>query len=129
MTPIFTVIKEKGQWETLDRERLESYKRGLRDGEYELVLRKKKKRKSRPYECYYWPVLVELWAAHYPHPSVTAAHEHLLLECAPRGEDGKPIRTSDDEFTLELQMIYIERVRYFMHDKDCPTPDPNEVET
>ena len=128
MTPIFTVIKEKGQWKTLDRERLESYKRGLKDGEYELVLRKKQKRKSRQYEKYYWPVCVKLWAAHYGE-TIKAAHEMLLLQCAPRDEKGEVIRSSDERFTLEVQLKFVEDVRMFMGAHDCPTPDPNEVET
>lgn len=54
------------------------------------------------------------------------AHRFLLAECAERDRFGRPITTSDSDFTVVMQLGYIESVRNMMaRDMDIPTHDPD----
>lgn len=86
-----------------------------------------RKIKSRPLECYYWGHIIPL-AKDNEHHKMTAAEAHrfLLDNCAPRDRFGRPITTSDDDFTRLLQLEYVETCRDFMaREMGIQTMDPD----
>ena len=104
----------------------------------EIVARKEKKEKSRPYEKWYWGVLIPIQCSWYDIDDKDWMHEINLFQHAPRiqeGFDGKEIRpykrTSDKE-GKKMQMDrdeifrFIEEIVLEERTKGHDIPDPNE---
>lgn len=84
-----------------------------------------KSRKSRDLEEYYHSHLVPLVAEHQG-MTHAEAHRFLLELYAERDRFGRPIRTSDGDFSRDRQVRFVEIVRNGMaRDMDLQTDDPD----
>lgn len=84
-----------------------------------------RKIKSRPLEQYYWGHMIPLVQKHQG-MTPAEAHRFLLDNCAPRDRFGRPITTSDDDFTRLLQLEYVETCRdYMAREMGIQTMDPD----
>ena len=97
------------------RDDFAEYVRKMRDGEYELILRKKKRDAigaSPKQRKYYWPVIAAMFAVYWT-CSPDEAHETLLIEFAEsRREPGQPIKViSTSEMNPSEVEIYYEWCR------------------
>ena len=84
--------------------------------------------KSRPLECYYWGHVVPKAARNESHTLThPEAHRLLLDTCAPRDRFGRPITTSDEDFTRLIQLEYVEACRDFLaREMGVHTMDPDK---
>ncbi len=76
LNPIFKFKKENGQGIFHDKEKLGEYLAGLPDGDYEILVRRKVKGRSKNQNDYMWGVVLQLLSDHTGH-SPDEMHEAM----------------------------------------------------
>ena len=108
-------------------------------GELEILIGPPHKELSEKERRYYWPVIVRRWAKFYGVTNYDS-HEMLLVQCAPRDEQDRIVRTgrrqTESDLFSDRPMNHAEYHDYvfgmngcreFVGSKGCWTPDPNRI--
>ena len=134
MNPIFQARVEKGNL-VHDKDRFRHYLSGLPDGDYELILRKKKSQRSLNQNNYYWGVCIELISQHTGYDP-DEIHEILKQMFLPKrmeiqtasGTIHKTISKSTTELDTKGMEEYLENIRrWAASELGCNVPEPNEI--
>lgn len=102
---------------------------GFRPGtDIDIMIRRRSKSKSRRVENYFFGVLIPLRCECSENDRLTPdeAKRDFYSHCSPIDERGNIITMSDGDFTLALQMQFLERCRdYLAREHYTESPDPD----
>lgn len=127
MTPIFKAQCQSGKLTFSDREAFERYVRNLKDGPFEVIVRKARVQRSLSQNSYYHGIVVKLIAdccGYEPEDCHRALRARFLSE---PGELGLARVKSTTELDTREFSDYVEQCRQLAAEFGVYIPDPGEV--
>lgn len=133
IVPIFSAYIEKGKGilKIRNREKFDLYCAGLRDGDYELILRRKMSKRSDQQNRWYWGVVLETIAQETENDKDQLhdvfKHKYLKTKIFIGKKEYESTRSTTALNKIEFG-DYIERIRAEVADIGISIPDPDEAE-
>jgi hypothetical protein len=128
MTPIFSATKDEQGFRVISKPKLQAYIRGLKPGQYDVVIKRHEKQRSNPQNKYYWKIVVGMIA---DETGLTPdeTHEALKMKFLPKHHDLLPtVKSTTKLSTIEFQAYIAEIVMWAAEFLQLVIPDPNEVD-
>ena len=127
--PLFFANVSKGVLKFVNPAELTRYLSQL-EGEVEVSIQKKRKKRSTAENNYYWGVVVEMVAEKFGYDDTEQAHEALKLEFLKIHREDRPdtVGSTKKLSTVEME-DYLSRIRICMaRDWELDIPEPNEAD-
>jgi hypothetical protein len=128
MTPQFIAIKDASGFRVLNKQKYQAYVRGLKPGNYHVVIKKQEKQRSNNQNKYYWSVVVGMIS---DETGLTPdeTHEALKIKFLPKHHDILPtVKSTTKLSTIEFQAYIAEIVMFAAEFLGVIIPDPNECD-
>lgn len=110
--------------------RFQKYCHGLKDGEYQLEIKRHKKSRSLNQNRYYWKVIVNTVAEFQGEDDPEESHgnlKYLFLKVYDESGNIKRIKSTTELSTVEAEDYYAKIRRFFMIEYNVNIPEPNET--
>jgi hypothetical protein len=128
MIPKFSAIKDSSGFRVTNKEKYQAYVRGLKPGNYHVVIRKQERQRSNNQNKYYWSVVVGMISAE-TGLTPDETHEALKMKFLPKHHDLLPtVKSTTRLSTIEFQAYLAEITMWAAEFLGLVFPDPDQTD-